>query len=190
MKIALIDNYDSFTYNLLHYLESFDKVDVDVFFNDLVNVESLDAYDALVFSPGPGLPHEAGQLMKIIEHYWGLKKMLGVCLGHQALGVFTGSKLKNLSKVYHGVSTEIKICCKHILFQGMPDIFRAGRYHSWVVDAKNLKGEWQILAVDQENEIMAMAHKILPVAGVQFHPESIMTPEGKILLSNWLQWGF
>lgn len=183
--IAVIDNYDSFTYNLVHYLEDLGAV-VSVFRNDAFDVDELDCFDALVLSPGPGIPSEAGLLMEVIKHYAKTKKILGVCLGHQAIAEVFGGKLSQLPKVFHGIGTPIRVLEKHPLFENINWETTVGRYHSWVVDVESLPEEFTPLALDQEGLLMAYTHKKYPLTGVQFHPESILTPEGKTLLGNWL----
>ena len=187
-RIAMIDNYDSFTYNLVHYIEGVDEVILDVFYNDQVSIETLEPYDAIIFSPGPGLPSEAGKMSEIIAHFFHKKNMLGVCLGHQAIAEFMGAKLKNLNTVYHGVKTPVHIIKEgHPLFNNIPHPFQAGRYHSWVVDSDHLPDEIIINAVDSDNNIMAFQHVSLPVYGVQFHPESIMTEYGNEMIQQWIK---
>ncbi len=184
MKILVIDNYDSFTYNLVHYLEDF-EVDVTVRRNDQLSLDEVEQYDKLVLSPGPGIPDEAGLLKPIIEAYASSKPILGVCLGHQAIGEVFGGTLQNLSKVYHGVATPIKILKPDPLFEGLPSSFEVGRYHSWVVK-KPLPEVLELLAEEENGQVMAFKHQIFNLYGVQFHPESILSPQGKQLLHNWL----
>lgn len=184
MKILVIDNYDSFTYNLVHYLEDF-EVDVTVRRNDQLSLDEVEQYDKLVLSPGPGIPDEAGLLKPIIEAYASSKPILGVCLGHQAIGEVFGATLQNLSKVYHGVATPIKILKPDPLFEGLPSSFEVGRYHSWVVK-KPLPEVLELLAEEENGQVMAFKHQIFNLYGVQFHPESILSPQGKQLLHNWL----
>jgi anthranilate synthase component II len=187
-KILILDNYDSFTYNLVHYVKDYDKHDVDVFRNDQISLEDVDSYDGIILSPGPGLPAEAGLLLKIIENYYESKRIFGVCLGLQAIGEVFSGKLINLSKVHHGVATKVKLLePRHYLFEGLPDDPDVGRYHSWVVDPKTFPNCLRITAVDAQGEIMALEHKEYDVCGVQFHPESILTPQGKEIVFNWLK---
>jgi anthranilate synthase component 2 len=184
-KILVIDNYDSFTYNLVHLLLKY--AEVKVVMNDEVDMEEVKRFDKILFSPGPGIPVEAGQMIEVIKTFAGSKPMLGICLGHQAIGEVYGGKLKNLSKVYHGVSTPIKITSKNnYLFKNIPESFEAGRYHSWVVDEKSVPTEIEVTAVDASGMIMALAHSKYDINGVQFHPESIMTEYGDTLIGNWV----
>ncbi|MEW5845281.1 MAG: aminodeoxychorismate/anthranilate synthase component II [Bacteroidota bacterium] len=187
MKILLLDNYDSFTYNLYHYIDSTGGFKVDVIRNDAVVLSNIHHYDAIVLSPGPGLPKESGLLMDAIQNYHSSKKIFGVCLGHQALAEYFGAKLFNLPEVLHGVQTPIKILNpKHYLFKDLPDIVEVGRYHSWVVNPIGLPDGLTVTAVDFDNQIMALSHKNFDICSVQFHPESIMTPYGMKMVRNWL----
>ncbi len=187
-QILILDNYDSFTYNLVHYVKEFDNVHVDVYRNDKISIEEVEKYDGIILSPGPGVPSEAGMLKEIIRHFHKSKPIFGVCLGQQAIGeVFEGG-LINLSKVHHGVATEITINHPpHYLFEGLPHRIQAGRYHSWAVDPEGFPSCLQVLAEDLNGEIMALCHKDYDVCGVQFHPESILTPQGKRIVFNWLE---
>ncbi|MCZ2223523.1 MAG: aminodeoxychorismate/anthranilate synthase component II [Chitinophagales bacterium] len=187
-RILVIDNYDSFTYNLVHLIEKITNNKPDVFLNDEIDIEKVNEYDKIILSPGPGIPEEAGLLIPIIKKYASTKSILGVCLGHQAIAVAFGGSLINLTNVYHGVSTKTKINC-HVnscLFQNISDEIEVGRYHSWVVDEKSLPQQFIITAVDENGFIMAMQHSLYDIKGVQFHPESILTPMGEIILRNWL----
>ncbi|MFZ7113843.1 MAG: anthranilate synthase component II [Bacteroidota bacterium] len=186
MKILLLDNYDSFTYNLFHYLNNFES-DVTVIRNDEISVEETGQFDRIVFSPGPGLPEEAGRMIEIIRRYSSEKKMLGICLGMQAIAQAFGGKLINLSKVHHGVAiaTEI-VVSNEPLFSGLPHSFKTGRYHSWCVDPGSLPSSLIVTALDIHGEIMALTHENQLVKGVQFHPESILTEWGKDMIYNWL----
>lgn len=187
MKILVFDNYDSFTYNLVHLVEKILHQRVDVYRNDQLPLEKVKDYDKIILSPGPGVPSEAGLLLPLIKEYAATKSMLGVCLGHQAIGEAFGGKLENLSTVYHGVATPVKLTAvKTDLFKGMPDEFEVGRYHSWIVAEEGLPKELEVTARDSNNFIMAMQHKKYDVKGVQFHPESVLTPEGEKILRNWL----
>jgi anthranilate synthase component 2 len=186
-KILLIDNYDSFTYNLQHYITELSGGNCDVVRNDAVTAEQVKPYDALIFSPGPGLPGETGLMMDLIKKFFREKKILGVCLGHQALAVATGAALKQLDHVMHGVQRNCFIVKDHPLLKNIPATFGAGRYHSWVVNAKTLSPEWDVVALDDDKEIMMMHHSRYNLTGMQFHPESIMTDYGKQLLLNWLE---
>lgn len=188
MKILVIDNYDSFTYNLVHYLHEIHEGEVVVLRNDVVDVEAAAGYDAILFSPGPGIPEEAGNMPAIIKALAGKVPMLGVCLGHQAIGESFGGTLVNLDKVYHGVMTAVQVVNEaHEIFEGVPTIFDAGRYHSWVVSKDDFPEVLEVTAVSPDGEIMALRHKSYPIHGVQFHPESIMTAEGKRILGNFLK---
>jgi anthranilate synthase component 2 len=184
-KILVIDNYDSFTYNLVHYLEAL-NCEITVFRNDKLKLSQVNEYDKIVLSPGPGIPDEAGMLKSIIKTYAPTKSILGVCLGQQAIGEVFGGKLINLDHVYHGVNTDIQIIAKdEILFSGLNKKIKVGRYHSWVIDP-NLPENLEATAVDENGQIMAIRHKNYDVKGVQFHPESILTPDGKKILENWI----
>lgn len=187
MKILVLDNYDSFTYNLVHYLEKTgSRVQVDVYRNDKITLEKINNYDKILLSPGPGLPSEAGILMDVIKEYASGKSMLGVCLGQQAIAETFGGKLVNLDTVYHGVATGMRVLRNDILFRGIPEKFRAGRYHSWVVDKNNFPPELEITAEDENGYIMGLRHKKYDVRGVQFHPESVLTEYGQEMISNWV----
>ncbi len=184
-KILVIDNYDSFTYNLVHYLEDL-EVEVLVRRNDEITPGECLDFDAILLSPGPGIPSEAGQLLPIIKFLAGKKPLLGICLGHQAITEVYGGKIINLDKVYHGVSTVME----HYgdpFFKDVDRQFEAGRYHSWAAEEQSFPSDLEITAVDENGQIMALKHKTLPVYGVQFHPESIMTPQGKTMLKNFLE---
>ncbi|WP_177601888.1 aminodeoxychorismate/anthranilate synthase component II [uncultured Phocaeicola sp.] len=185
MKIVIIDNYDSFTYNLSHLVKE-SGAEVTVLRNDSFQLEDLEPYHKILLSPGPGIPQEAGLLMEVIRQYAGKKPILGVCLGEQAIGEVFGGKLTNLSEVYHGVQSRIRLTQPDYLFEGLPEEIPVGRYHSWVVDQEGLPDSLEITAVSQEGYIMAIRHKSLDVRGIQFHPESILTPDGKKIINNWL----
>jgi anthranilate synthase component 2 len=188
MKILLLDNYDSFTFNLVHYLELNGNVFVTVVRNDQVDAEQINAFDKIVLSPGPGLPSEAGSMMQVIRQFKETKPMLGVCLGMQALAEACGASLLNLNKVMHGVSSRVKVLDKtEPLFNGLPSEFDAGRYHSWVVKPDSLPQSFKVTAVDEEHNIMAIRHSNHNLCGVQFHPESVMTDFGKQIIRNWMQ---
>ena len=185
-KIVVIDNYDSFTYNLVHYLEDL-NCEVTVFRNDEFDMEELEAFDKIVLSPGPGIPDEAGFLKDVIREYAKSKSILGVCLGQQAIGEVFGGSLINLDKVYHGVATKITVLVNdEKLFDGLEKQFEVGRYHSWVVSTENFPEILEITSVDENGQIMSLRHKNLDVRGVQFHPESVLTPNGKKILENWV----
>ena len=185
MRTIIIDNYDSFTYNLQHYLEAVLDESVTVKRNDEVTLEEIASFDNLVLSPGPGLPHDAGITMSVLEHFSATKRILGVCLGHQAMGLAFGGTLENLTTVHHGVASELYIACEDYLFIDFPESSPVGRYHSWVVSNEQFPDCLEILATDESGEIMAMRHRTLDLRGVQFHPESIMTTHGKLLIRNW-----
>jgi anthranilate synthase component II len=194
MKILVFDNYDSFTYNLVHLVEKIVGEKVDVFRNDQIPMGKVQAYDKIILSPGPGLPAEAGLLLPLIKEYGISKSILGVCLGHQAIGEAFGGKLTNLSKVYHGVATPVHIIpqsprntrANADLFNGLADGFMAGRYHSWVIDPESFPNELEVTARDNNGHIMALRHRTLDILGVQFHPESVLTPDGELIMRNWL----
>ena len=183
--ILVIDNYDSFTYNLVHYLEDLD-CKVTVARNDQIELEAVEAFNKIVLSPGPGIPDEAGLLKSIIKKYAKTKSILGICLGMQAIGEVFGAKLKNLSTVYHGIQTKVKVNSKkELLFKNLGPEIQVGRYHSWVVE-NDLPDCFEITSLDENGQIMAIRHKELDVKGVQFHPESVLTPDGKKMLKNWI----
>jgi anthranilate synthase component II len=188
MKILVFDNYDSFTYNLVHLVEKIIDDKVDVYRNDEIALEKVKEYDKIILSPGPGVPEEAGLLLALIKEYAATKCILGVCLGHQAIGEAFGGKLTNLDKVYHGVATPIKIINqKSQILNGLGNTVEVGRYHSWIVSKENFPSdELEITAEDDNGYIMAMQHKKYDVQGVQFHPESVLTPDGEKMMRNWL----
>ena len=204
MKILVFDNYDSFTYNLVHLVEKIIHQKVEVHRNDRIPLEKVKEYDKIILSPGPGIPEEAGLLLPLIKEYASSKSILGVCLGHQAIGEAFGGKLVNLSTVFHGVATPVKIVRRqtssvnnntnsrltsHVsrnLFEGLPETFEAGRYHSWIVSDENFPKELEVTARDENNYIMGLQHKAFDVQGVQFHPESVLTPAGEDIMRNWL----
>ena len=185
MKIVIIDNYDSFTYNLSNLVKEL-GAEVTVLRNDSFPIEELETYDKILLSPGPGIPKEAGLLLEVIRTYAGKKPILGVCLGEQAIGEVFGGKLTNLSEVYHGIQSPMRISASNYLFEGLPEEILVGRYHSWVIDRENFPDALEITAVSQEGYIMALRHKDFDVQGIQFHPESVLTPDGKKIISNWL----
>ena len=186
MKTVIIDNYDSFTYNLAHLVKEL-GAEVDVLRNDKFELEELEKYDKIILSPGPGIPEEAGLLLEVIRTYAGRKPILGVCLGEQAIGQAFGGKLTNLSEVFHGIQTNVKIKNKDYIFSGLPTEFPVGRYHSWVVDTDGFPEELVITAISSEGQIMALKHREYDVHGIQFHPESVLTPDGKQIVGNWLK---
>ena len=200
MKTALIDNYDSFTYNLAHLLKEL-GAEVDVVRNDRFQLKELERYDKIVLSPGPGIPEEAGLLTEVIRTYAGKKPMLGICLGEQAIGQIFGGRLTNLSEVFHGVQTPTRlvrgtavgtkegfILEEDYIFHGLPREIQVGRYHSWVVDTDGFPPQLAVTAVSPEGQIMALKHRSYDIHGIQFHPESVLTPDGKAIFRNWLQY--
>lgn len=186
MKIVVIDNYDSFTYNLVHYLEDL-NAEVTVFRNDEFELEELEKFDKILLSPGPGVPDEAGLLKAVIKKYAATKSIFGVCLGLQAIGEVFGGTLTNLEKVYHGVATKVTQIEDDFIFNDLPKETEVGRYHSWVVANENLPEELIITSIDENGQIMSMKHSNYDVRGVQYHPESVLTPNGKKILENWLK---
>lgn len=187
VKILLFDNYDSFTYNLVHVIKSLGYEDVDVYRNDKIELSQIDQYDKIILSPGPGIPYEAGLMMQLIEQYADKKSILGVCLGHQAIGEAFGGTLENIPTVFHGVQTAINIVSEDYIFAGLPKQIQAGRYHSWIVSNKNLPADIEVTAIDDQGDIMALKHKKFDLHGVQFHPESILTPDGKRIIQNFIE---
>ena len=185
-KIVIIDNYDSFTYNLSHLVKEL-GAEVTVYRNDKFEMSQLESFDKIILSPGPGIPCEAGFLLDVIRTYAGKKPILGVCLGHQAIGEVFGGKLTNLSSVFHGVATPSHITVRDYIFEGLPDTIEIGRYHSWVVDADTLPDCLEITSVSDEGYIMSMRHREYDIRGIQYHPESVLTPDGKTILKNWLE---
>lgn len=187
IKIAVIDNYDSFTYNLVHYLEDL-EADVTVYRNDEVELDELQPFDKILLSPGPGIPDEAGLLKEIIRKYKDSKSILGVCLGQQAIAEVFGGTISNLNKVFHGVATQLTLAVNdESLFKGIDDKILVGRYHSWIVDSQHFPDVLEVTSYDSNHEIMSLRHKTLDIRGVQFHPESVLTPHGKQMLQNWLK---
>ncbi len=185
MKVVIIDNYDSFTYNLAHLVREL-GVEVTVFRNDQFQLGELERFDKIILSPGPGIPSEAGLLLDVIKHYAGKKPMLGVCLGHQAIGEVFGGKLTNLSEVYHGVATPCTQFGNDPIFAGLPKRIEIGRYHSWVVSKEQFPDCLEVTAESDDGCIMGLKHKNYDIHGIQFHPESVLTPEGKTMVKNWL----
>ncbi|MBN4051314.1 aminodeoxychorismate/anthranilate synthase component II [bacterium AH-315-M05] len=186
-KILVFDNYDSFTYNLVHQFRQLGYNNLEVHRNDKINIEEIDQFDKILLSPGPGVPSEAGILLKVIEQYAPSKSILGVCLGHQAIAEVFGGQLINMKNVLHGIATTTKILNgQEGLFDGVPQSFKTGHYHSWIVD-NNLPEVLEVTAVDEHNNIMALEHKELDVKGVQFHPESVLTEYGTQIIKNWLK---
>lgn len=188
MKILVFDNYDSFTYNLVHLVEKITHSKVEVFRNDKISLEKINDYDKIILSPGPGIPSEAGILLDVIREYAASKSILGVCLGHQAIGESFGGTLKNLDTVFHGVATPCNVSNPDAqLFKSLPHQIEVGRYHSWVITDEKFPNDLEVTARDDNNYIMALQHKTFDVQGVQFHPESILTPDGERIMRNWLK---
>ncbi|MBR4899017.1 MAG: aminodeoxychorismate/anthranilate synthase component II [Prevotella sp.] len=186
MKIVIIDNYDSFTYNLSHLVKEL-GAEVTVLRNDQFELPDLEVYDKIILSPGPGIPSEAGLLLDVIKTYAGKKPILGVCLGHQAIGEAFGGKLENLSEVFHGVATEGTQLGNDPIFAELPSRITMGRYHSWVVSREDFPACLEITAESDEEQIMALRHKTLDIHGIQFHPESVLTPQGRIIIKNFIE---
>lgn len=186
MKILILDNYDSFTYNLVHAVRKLGYRDIEVHRNDRISAKEVKRFDKIILSPGPGIPSEAGILLELIQTYAPTKSILGVCLGAQAIAEAFGGSLINLPEVYHGVATKINVIGDDILFYDMLSSISVGRYHSWAIDDKKIPDCLRITAIDKKGIIMAIAHKQYDVHGVQFHPESVLTPEGELMLKNWL----
>jgi anthranilate synthase component 2 len=192
MKILVFDNYDSFTYNLVHLVKKIIGEKVEVFRNDQIPMEEVARFDKIILSPGPGIPEEAGLLLPLIKTYASSKSILGVCLGHQAIGQAFGGTLVNLSAVYHGIATPVMVdpdrkISDNDVFLGLPATIEVGRYHSWVISEENFPDELEITAKDAGGQIMALRHNVYDVQGVQFHPESVLTPDGEKMMRNWLK---
>jgi anthranilate synthase component 2 len=192
-KILILDNYDSFTYNLVQLVEEIIGGEVDVYRNDEISIDDVDRYDKIILSPGPGIPSEAGILLSLIKTYAKSKSILGVCLGHQAIGEVFGGQLTNLSKVFHGIKTKINLIPAvsqsknhNDWFKGLDDEIEVGRYHSWVINELDVPAELEVTAVDSSGMIMSIRHREYDIQGVQFHPESVLTPNGRKMLENWL----
>lgn len=185
-KVVIIDNYDSFTYNLAHLVKEL-GASVTVYRNDQFSLNQLEPFDKILLSPGPGIPSEAGLLTDVIRTYAGRKPMLGVCLGHQAIGEVFGAKLSNLPEVYHGVATPCELVGHDALFAGMESRFTIGRYHSWVVSRENFPETLEVTALSDDGNIMALRHRNYAIWGIQFHPESVLTPDGRQIIANWLE---
>ena len=187
MKILILDNYDSFTYNLVQYVEEELNQEIDVFRNDQISLDDVARYDLIILSPGPGVPAEAGIMPALLKRYAKEKVIFGVCLGHQAIGEAFGAELLNLDQVHHGIETSMTRTREDdVLFQGVPETFNAGRYHSWVIDPETLPEELVMTATGEYGGIMAVQHRDYPIFGVQFHPESIMTEHGRLMIRNLL----
>lgn len=186
-NILLIDNYDSFTYNLLHYIEGISNQQVEVLRNDKITLADIEKYDTIILSPGPGLPKDAGIINEVIKHFASTKKILGVCLGMQAIGEVFGAELTNLNQVHHGIATQLNIIDKSdLLFRDIPNSINVGRYHSWVISAKGFPNDLKITSIDESGQVMSIKHKKHCLYGVQFHPESILTEYGKEIIANFL----
>lgn len=190
MKILVLDNYDSFSYNLVHLVEKIMHIKVEVYRNDCIRLDEVAKYDKIILSPGPGIPEEAGILLRLIKQYAAEKSILGICLGHQAIGQAFGAKLVNLQQVYHGVATPVKLIQTNPVaspvFRGLAAEIVVGRYHSWILSDDGFPEELEVTARDANGYIMALQHKKFDVQGLQFHPESVLTPEGEVLMKNWL----
>jgi anthranilate synthase component 2 len=187
-KILVIDNYDSFTYNLVHYIGNLTDDSIDVFRNDEIGLNEVNEYDKILLSPGPGVPVEAGICLELIRKYAPFKSILGVCLGHQAIGEAFGGRLINLDKVYHGIATPIRVITPgDPLYKDIPEVFEVGRYHSWVVSDENFPSDLIITARDENEMIMGISHTRYNVHGVQYHPESVLTQHGYQIIENWLK---
>ncbi len=186
MKIIIIDNYDSFTYNLSHLVKEL-GAEVTVVRNDRFSMSEIEVFDKIILSPGPGIPSEAGQLLDVIKTFAGHKPILGVCLGHQAIGEFFGGRLENLCDVFHGVATEGTQYGNDPIFHSLPRRMTMGRYHSWVVSKEGFPSCLEITAESDEGQIMALRHRTYDIHGIQFHPESVLTPDGRMIISNWLK---
>ncbi len=189
-KILVLDNYDSFTYNLVHAIKSLGYTEVDVIRNDRIDLDRVEQYDKIILSPGPGIPEEAGLLLPLIRRYAPAKSMLGVCLGHQAIAEAFGGTLVNLSDVFHGVQIPAEIVADDPIFRGLPRIIPVGRYHSWIVSRNGFPAHLEITAIDDAGSIMAFKHRTLDIHGVQFHPESVLTPNGLTIIRNFLMMSY
>jgi len=186
MKVLFIDNYDSFTWNLHHLIKMAGMTDIEIVANDRINESMIVEANAIVFSPGPGLPDDAGQTKNMIKKYAGRKKLLGVCLGHQAIAEVFGAEVVHADEIFHGTSTRLEILERDFIFKDMPEQVYVGRYHSWVVSPAGFPADLMVTAIDQKGVIMALRHKTMDVTGVQFHPESVMTPMGVKMIQNWM----
>lgn len=185
-KILIFDNYDSFTYNLVHLVKELGFTNIEIHRNDKISLNEIQKFDKIILSPGPGIPSESGLLLPLIKEYASTKSILGVCLGHQAIAEAFGAKLINLEDVYHGIATPVNITAQDYIFDGLENSFDVGRYHSWIVDKANFPESMQITAIDEKGNIMAHKHHTYDVHGVQFHPESVLTPFGKEIIKNFL----
>lgn len=186
MKILVLDNYDSFVYNLVHYIRQLGFTDVDVFRNDKIALEDVAKYDKILLSPGPGIPEEAGIMLDLIKQYGASKSIMGVCLGHQAIAEAFGSALENMEEVLHGVGNKMEVVADDVIYNGLPTDFEVGRYHSWQVKKDSLGDTFKLTAVDENGNVMSMRHNSLDIVGVQYHPESVLTEHGLKIVENWL----
>jgi|TARA_B100000795_G_C22805057_1_gene444291 anthranilate synthase component 2 len=186
MKILVLDNYDSFVYNLVHYIKQLGFEDVDVFRNDKISLEEVAKYDKILLSPGPGIPKEAGIMLDLISKYAASKSIMGVCLGHQAIAESFGGELENMTEVLHGVANTMKVVAEDLIYIGLPNSFEVGRYHSWQVTKDSLGDVFKLTAIDEYDNVMSIRHKTYDVVGVQYHPESILTENGLEIIKNWL----
>lgn len=186
MKILVFDNYDSFTYNLVHYLEMATDATIEIHRNDKISLKEIERFDKILLSPGPGIPADAGILLDVIKTYATTKSILGICLGQQAIAEAFGGSLSNLNEVFHGVSTPVEIIANDSLFKNIPKKFNVGRYHSWIVNRTDLPKELEITCIDESGCIMALRHKTLDIRSVQFHPESILSEHGLEIIKNWV----
>ena len=187
MTILVIDNYDSFVYNLVHYIRQLGFDDVDVFRNDKITLEEVDKYDKILLSPGPGIPEEAGIMLDLIKQYSNTKSILGVCLGHQAIAEAFGGELENMAEVLHGVGNKMQVVAGDSIYSGLPKEFVVGRYHSWQVKKDSLGETFKLTGIDEKGNVMSMRHNTLDVVGVQYHPESVLTNHGLDIVENWLK---
>lgn len=187
MKLLIFDNYDSFTYNLVHLVKELGYRDIEVHRNDRISLDEIEKFDKIILSPGPGIPSEAGLLLPLIQRFAPCKSILGVCLGHQAIAEAYGGNLINLQHVYHGVATPVTVVSEHRIFTGLPKTIEVGRYHSWIADKNGFPNELEITAIDNEGQVMALRHKSLDVHGLQFHPESVLTPLGKEIVKQFIE---
>ncbi|MCE9539603.1 MAG: aminodeoxychorismate/anthranilate synthase component II [Bacteroidetes bacterium] len=185
MKILVFDNYDSFTYNLVHYLQMATDAAIEIHRNDKISLKEIERFDKILLSPGPGIPSDAGILLDVIKTYAHTKSILGICLGQQAIAEAFGGSLSNLNEVFHGVSTPVEIIADDLLFKNIPKKFKVGRYHSWIVNRNDLPQEFEITCIDEQGSIMALRHKTLDIRSVQFHPESILSEHGLQIIKNW-----
>ena len=187
MKILVLDNYDSFVYNLVHYIKQLGYNDVDVYRNDKIYLAEVAKYDKILLSPGPGIPEEAGIMIDLIKQYADSKSIMGVCLGHQAIAEAFGSELENMEEVLHGIGNRMEVIAEEVLYDGLPKEFEVGRYHSWQVKKNTLGDTFNITGVDKQGNVMSMRHASLDIVGVQYHPESVLTEHGLKIVENWLK---